>query len=214
MVKKLKDICKKVHISRTTVLAVFFILLSGVLIHRLYQLQIISVSDITTGTFQCSLFRCSNGEVFAVFLSFNDLQRFKADVYGESFIDDLEPAQAEATADELMSYLISEDRFAVIRNKNPYSEEELAKYGLPAELTKDELLKIATIRYALSLTSYQKYLLRLLHLQEYLYFLSEQLQIPLKGLWQWSLEDISGNWSMKKLWRLLYREVTVLKLYM
>lgn len=228
MVKKLKDICKKVHISRTTVLAVFFILLSGVLIHRLYQLQIIegeeyrenfsirttkertlkstrgnicdrngnllaynelsySLSLEDSGTYDSNRQKAlslnaeaykiikileKNGDTlspdfhviidesgnYAYDVSGVSLQRFKADVYGESFIDDLEPAQAEATADELMSYLISEDRFAVIRNKNPYSEEELAKYGLPAELTKDELLKIATIRYALSLTSYQKYL--------------------------------------------------------
>lgn len=86
------------------------------------------------------------------------LMRFKADVYGEAYIDDLKPAQAEADADEIMAYLISEDRFGIVRNKNPYTEEELSKAGLPQEFTKDELLQITIIRYQLSLTSYQKYL--------------------------------------------------------
>lgn len=85
------------------------------------------------------------------------LLRFKADVYGESYVDDLKPAQKEADADTLMNYLISEERFAVVRTERPYTEEELAAAGLPMELTKDELLKIVTIRYQLSLTSYQKY---------------------------------------------------------
>lgn len=228
MVKKLKDICKKIQINRTTILALFFVLLSGILIHRLYQLQIIdgeeyrknfsirttkertlkstrgniydrngnllaynelsySLTLEDSGTYstnrQKSLSLNSeayriinildkNGDSlspdFHVYINEFDefeydvsgisLQRFKADVFGESYIDDLEPAEAEATADELMAYLISEERFAVVRNENPYTEEELTRYGLPLEFTKEELLKIVTIRYALSLTSYQKYL--------------------------------------------------------
>lgn len=85
------------------------------------------------------------------------LMRFKADVYGESYVDELEPAQKEADADTIMNYLISEKRFAIVRTEKPYTEEELAKAGLPLELTKDELLKITIIRYQLSLTSFQKY---------------------------------------------------------
>lgn len=85
------------------------------------------------------------------------LMRFKADVYGESYVDELEPAQKEADADTIMNYLISEKRFAIVRTEKPYTEAELEKAGLPLELTKDELLKITIIRYQLSLTSFQKY---------------------------------------------------------
>lgn len=85
------------------------------------------------------------------------LMRFKADVYGKSYVDDLEPAQKEADADTIMKYLVSEERFAIVRTERPYTEEELTKAGLPLELTRDELLKITIIRYQLSLTSFQKY---------------------------------------------------------
>ena len=227
MVKKLKDLCKKVHISRTMVLALFFVLLSGILIHRLYKLQIIDGEEYRTNfsirTTKERTLKSTRGNIYdrnGNLLAYNELsysltledsgtydtnrqkalslnseaykiiqilerngdsisqdfhiiidengnyafdvsgvslQRFRADVYGEAKIENLEPAEAEATPDEMMSYLISEKRFAVIRNENPYTDEELEKYGLPSDLSKSDLLKIVTIRYALSLTSYQKY---------------------------------------------------------
>lgn len=85
------------------------------------------------------------------------LSRFRADVYGHALIDDLTPEESEATAEEMMAALISEKRFAVVRTDKPYTEEELAGHGLPAELTKAEILQICNIRYELSTTSYQKY---------------------------------------------------------
>lgn len=228
MVKKLKDLCKKINISRTSILAVFFVILSVVLMHRLYQLQIIQGEEyhenFSIRTTKVRTLKSTRGNIYdrnGNLLAYNDLsyslsledsgtyatnrqkslslnaeaykiikilerngdtlspdfhiyvdengnyafdvsgvsqQRFKADVYGEAYIEDLDPAEAEATAEEMMRYLISEEKYAIVRNKNPYTEDELTAYGLPAEFTKDELLKIVTIRYALSLTSYQKYL--------------------------------------------------------
>ena len=90
-------------------------------------------------------------------VSGSTLLRFKADVYGRAKIDDLTDAEAEATADTMMAYLVSEDRFAVIRDSKPYTEEELEEAGLPSELTKEEILDIVYIRYSLFTTSYQKY---------------------------------------------------------
>ena len=87
-----------------------------------------------------------------------NLMRFRADVYGESYIEDLEPKEAEATADEIMAYLASEERYAVIRENRPYTDKEYEAHPhLPKTLTKEELLSIVRIRYALSTTSYQKY---------------------------------------------------------
>ena len=41
---------------------------------------------------------------------------------------------------------------------DPYSEEELAGVGLPEELTSEEILKIVTVRYAMSIVSFQRYM--------------------------------------------------------
>ena len=85
------------------------------------------------------------------------LQRFKADVYGKAKIEDLTEEQASASAEDMMAYLISEDRFAIIRKNKPYTEEELTAAGLPLKLTREEILAITFVRYELFTTSYQKY---------------------------------------------------------
>lgn len=227
MVKKIKNMLKKVHISRITILAVVFFVLSFILIRHLFELQIIQGEDyrnnfsiMTTkerslkstrgniydrngnllafnelsysltledcGTYNSNRERALalNGEAyqiiqllekhgdsisqdFHIYVDENgnyaydvegtSLLRFKADVYGEAYIDKLEPSEKEATAEEMMAFLISEDKFAIVRDSRPYTEQELTKAGLPLELTKEELLKITIIRYQLSLTSYQKY---------------------------------------------------------
>ena len=227
MVKKIGNLLKKVHISRTTILAVVFFVLSFVLIRHLFNLQIIQGEDyrnnfsiMTTkerslkstrgniydrngnllaynelsysltledsGTYSTSRERALalNGEAYKIIKILEEngdsisqdfhiyvdengnyafdvegtsLLRFKADVYGEAYIDKLEPAEREASAEEMMAFLVSEEKFAIVRNEKPYTEEELKRAGLPSDLTKDELLKIAIIRYQLSLTSYQKY---------------------------------------------------------
>ncbi|HIS27656.1 MAG TPA: peptidase [Candidatus Pullilachnospira intestinigallinarum] len=85
------------------------------------------------------------------------LQRFRADVYGHSLIDDLKSEEADATAEEMMEDLA--DRFGLTDPKDkPYSEEELLEVGLPQELTKEEILKIVTVRYAMSIVSFQRYM--------------------------------------------------------
>lgn len=86
------------------------------------------------------------------------LDRFRADIYGHLLIDELKEEEKNATANEIMDYL-SIDRFALIQpeENDPYTEEELAEYDLPKEFTKEEMLKMVTVRYALSTTSYKKY---------------------------------------------------------
>jgi penicillin-binding protein 2 len=84
--------------------------------------------------------------------------RFRADIFGESYIEDMTDEQASATPDEIISLMCSAERFALINEERPYTEEELSSHGLPAELTKDEVLKIIRVRYQLSLTSFQRYM--------------------------------------------------------
>ncbi len=86
------------------------------------------------------------------------LQRFKADVYGHAKIDDLTDKESNATAEEMINYLISENRFGLVwSSKKPFTDKELTNAGLPTELTKEEILDIVYVRYELFTTSYQKY---------------------------------------------------------
>ena len=89
------------------------------------------------------------------------LNRFKADIYGHPLIDDLTPEEASATAAEMIEYLSGGgvNGFSIVLyGENAYTPEELDKYGLPAELTKQEVLDIATMRYKLNTNSFQRYM--------------------------------------------------------
>ncbi|HUM82527.1 MAG TPA: penicillin-binding transpeptidase domain-containing protein [Lachnospiraceae bacterium] len=227
MDKRLKKWFKKVHIGRSTVLAVIFTVLAFVLIHRLYNLQIINGAEYrsnfslkTTKTrtikstrgniydrngnilasnelsysvtledsgsyssnrekalslngeaYRISKILEANGDSlnndfhivvgsdgnYAFDTSGTSLSRFKADVYGYAKIEELTDAEANASADEMMQYLVSEKSFAVTRTEKPYTDEELTSHGLPSELTKQETLDIVFVRYQLFTTSYRKY---------------------------------------------------------
>ena len=87
------------------------------------------------------------------------LNRFRADIYGHALIDDLTEDEADATADEMMSYLTGNKGFSIVLyGDNAYTDAELKQYGLPKELTKQEILNIAIMRYELSTNSFQKYM--------------------------------------------------------
>lgn len=70
--------------------------------------------------------------------------RFIADVYGQATIDKLTKEQKNQSADELIHYLCTDKR-------NGYGISE-------KKLSKEEVLKLVNIRYAISLNSYQKYI--------------------------------------------------------
>ena len=75
-------------------------------------------------------------------LSGTRLDRFKADIYGKKYTYEMDYSESSSTPDEMMEYLTGEDRFDIqIEN-----------------LTKDKLLQIVAIRYAMSLNAYQKYI--------------------------------------------------------
>lgn len=87
------------------------------------------------------------------------LSRFKADIYGHPLIDDLTKEQAYATAEDMMNYLTGSDGFSIILyGEDAYAPEELEQYGLPKELSKQEILDIASMRYKLNTNSFQKYM--------------------------------------------------------
>jgi len=87
------------------------------------------------------------------------LDRFRADVYGYAYIDDLKETEKNADAETMMEYLISEKGYSIVNTKDPYTDKEYEAHPyLPKELTKEEMLAIVKIRYALFTTSFQKYL--------------------------------------------------------
>lgn len=87
------------------------------------------------------------------------LNRFRADIYGCSLIDELTDEQKNATAEEMMAYLYGSSRFSIIlEGEKAYSAEELESHGLPEQLTRQQILDMTIIRYELSTNSFKKYM--------------------------------------------------------
>lgn len=121
-------------------------------------LQILSENgDTLSGDFHIVLDESGN-YAFDVGEGFT-LSRFKADIYGHPLIDDLTKEQASATAEDMMNYLTGSDGFSIVLyGKDAYAPEELEQYGLPEELSRQEILDIASMRYKLNTNSFQKYM--------------------------------------------------------
>ncbi|MCR5295549.1 MAG: peptidase [Lachnospiraceae bacterium] len=235
MVKQLRRSLRRFAISRSMLLLIGFLVLSSVLIRRLYDLQIVNGADYRenfslkttrtrtikgtrgniydrngvllagnklsysltiedSGTYDSKRERALslNGEAYRISkilekhgdsldndfhiivgedgnyqfdVSGTSLLRFKADIYGYAYIDNLKPAEENATVEEMMAYLTGNDKFAILVGigKNPvtheaeYTKDELLSAGLPEELTKEEILDIIYVRYQLFTTSYRRY---------------------------------------------------------
>lgn len=79
------------------------------------------------------------------------LNRFLADVYGHAYIDQLTDEEKNATADDVMDFLIAKKKYSI-----GHLDEN--KDFIPGEgYTKSEILKIVTIRNAISANAYKKY---------------------------------------------------------
>ena len=88
------------------------------------------------------------------------LSRFLADIYGYRYITELKPEESTATPDEVMEYLSRPSGkgyyFAIGQYEDPNDKKS---DWLPGEgYSKEDWLKLVTLRYAMSLTSYRKYL--------------------------------------------------------
>ena len=87
------------------------------------------------------------------------LSRFKADVYGHSYIEDLTADETNASAQQMVEAML--ERYEIPYDHSGYKDTELKaaqEAGLPEQLTKEEALKIISVRYALSTTSFRKYI--------------------------------------------------------
>jgi len=91
---------------------------------------------------------------FAV--SGNTLKRFLADVYEKSYVSDLSYEEETATAEDIILLLEGKSRYAIGGYQTSIDGEKKFVVGLG--YSKEEALKILTIRYAMSANSYQKYI--------------------------------------------------------
>ena len=225
--KRLKKLFKKLTLQRTTVLIIVFLILSGILVQRIFSLQIIHgqeyADNFTIQTTRTRTLKSTrgnirdrngnilasnqlsysvtledngdydstrkknlslNGEIYKIIQIIENhgdsinhdfhvvldegnnyiydaegftLSRFKADVYGKSSIDDMTSKEANASAETLIHDLMLRFGLELEKDEKPYSEKELREAGLPTELTKEETLKIITVRYALFTVSFRKY---------------------------------------------------------
>lgn len=82
------------------------------------------------------------------------LLRFKADIYGHATIDKLKYYEENASASEIMDYLVNKFKIGTYRTLEDGKREFYPGEGY----TKKEILQLATIRYQMNLYSYQKYI--------------------------------------------------------
>ena len=82
--------------------------------------------------------------------------RFLADVYGYATIDKLKDEERTATPTEVMEYLSSRTKgFALGQYEDP---EDSSTFLPGAGYTKEEWLQMVTLRYAMNLTAFRKYI--------------------------------------------------------
>ncbi|MBQ3906854.1 MAG: penicillin-binding protein [Lachnospiraceae bacterium] len=83
--------------------------------------------------------------------------RFLADIYGRTYIDQLEAKERNATPLEVMNYLSRKSKgFAIGDYADPLDSK--SEFIPGKGYSKEDWLKIVTIRYNMSLTSFRKYL--------------------------------------------------------
>ena len=82
--------------------------------------------------------------------------RFLADVYGYATVDQLKEEERTATPLEVMEYLSGPRSFALGRYEDPEDTDSAFLAG--DGYTKEEWLQLVTLRYAMRLTSYRKYI--------------------------------------------------------
>lgn len=82
------------------------------------------------------------------------LQRFLADIYGYKKVTELTYDQKNSTPQDVIDYFCDRKKFAIGYYENPNDKNTFIMGG---GYTKQDIVRIISVRYALSLTGYQKY---------------------------------------------------------
>ena len=99
--------------------------------------------------------RVNDNDEYEYTVDGTQLNRFLADIYGKAKISDLTYDEKTSTPDEVMDYFCDRKKYAVGYYENPNNKDSFIIRG---GYTKEEALRIVSVRYALSLTGYQKYM--------------------------------------------------------
>ena len=90
---------------------------------------------------------------YAFSVSGTSLQRFLADVYGYASIDDMDEKEKNSTPQDLIDFLC--ENYGIGERTDPNDSSTF----VPGQgYTKEEVLKLVTVRYAMRANSYQKYI--------------------------------------------------------
>lgn len=98
--------------------------------------------------------RLNEDNEFVFTVEGTSLLRFLADVYGKPTIGELKDEQRIATAPEIMDYLST--TYAIGEYEDP--DDSKSEFFPGAGYSKEDWLKMVTIRYAMNLTSFRKYI--------------------------------------------------------
>lgn len=93
---------------------------------------------------------------FAFTVEGTQLKRFLADIYGRSKISQLKYEEETATPDMVMEYLCGYGKYGIGYSSDPENPRD--SFIVFEGYNKEEQLKLVTIRYAMGLNSYQKYI--------------------------------------------------------
>ena len=83
------------------------------------------------------------------------LSRFKADIFGKPYIDDLTEEQLSITAPDLMELLCSPTYYGILDPKTTAKEREAC--GLPETFSTEDLLLLTYLRSELAANNFQRY---------------------------------------------------------
>lgn len=95
-----------------------------------------------------------NGE-YAFTVQGTALKRFLADVYGIARIEKLDYRMETSTAEDVINYLAGRKKFEIGAYENPDDKDS---FVVGKGYTKEEVVKMVTVRYNMSLNSFQKYI--------------------------------------------------------
>ena len=97
----------------------------------------------------------NENDEYAFSVEGTQLLRFLADIYGYAKTSDMSYQEKNSTPDDVIEYLCNRKKYAVGYYENPNDKESFITGG---GYTKEEVVRIVSVRYALSLTGYQKYM--------------------------------------------------------
>jgi len=112
-----------------------------------------SNGDTTIGDFNIIL---NEDNQFEFTVSDTKKKRFLADIYGKPDMSKLKYEEESATAEEVIDYLCSYSKFGIGESADMDNPKDTFVVG--RGYTKEQILKLVTIRYAMSLNSFQKYI--------------------------------------------------------